>query len=53
MRLKREIRTYHVVDFIHAHEPGSKLKHVVAQRDNDELSVFGALLDITGNDRDL
>lgn len=39
-----------VVHLVHAHEPRRELKHVVAQRDDDELRVLGALLDIVGHD---
>jgi hypothetical protein len=42
-----------MIDFVHAHQPRRELKHVVAQRDDDELGVLGALLDVVGNDRDL
>ena len=40
----------HVVDLVHAHEAGGKLKHVVAQGDDDKLGVLGALFDVVGHD---
>ncbi|KAI6756206.1 hypothetical protein HG530_011942 [Fusarium avenaceum] len=42
-----------MIDLVHANQPRRELKHVVAQRDDDELGVLGALLDVVGNDRDL
>jgi hypothetical protein len=42
-----------VVDLIHADQPRSELEHVIAQRNDDELRILGALLDISSNDRDL
>lgn len=45
--------TYHVVDLVHANKTRRKLKHVVAQRDDNELSVLRALLDVARNDRHL
>lgn len=42
-----------MVHLIYTHEPARKLKHVIAQGDDDELSVLGALLDVGGHDRDL
>lgn len=43
----------HMIDLVHAHQPRRKLKHVVAQRDDDELGVLGTLLDVVCDDRDL
>lgn len=40
----------HVVDLVHAHEASGELKHVVAQGDDDELGVLGALFDVVGHD---
>lgn len=40
----------HVVDLVHADEAGGELKHVVAQGDDDELGVLGALFDVVGHD---
>jgi hypothetical protein len=42
-----------MVHLIHTHEPARKLKHVIAQGDDDELGVLGAFLDVGGYDRDL
>jgi len=42
-----------MVDFIHAHEPGGQLEHIVSEGDDDKLSILGALFDITCYDRDL
>ncbi len=39
-----------MVHLIHTHQSRGKLKHVVAQRDDDELRVFGALFDVGGYD---
>lgn len=43
----------HMVDLVDAHEPLSEFEHVVAKRDDDELRVFGAFLDISCHDRHL
>lgn len=43
----------HVVDLVDADEAGRELKHVVAQRDDDELRVLGAFFDVVGHDGDL
>ena len=40
----------HLVD---PHQPFRKLKHVVSQRDHDELRVLGAFFDVAGYDRHL
>ncbi len=42
-----------MVDLVYTNQSGGELKHVVAQRDHDELGVLGALLDIACNDGDL
>lgn len=42
-----------MVDLVHANEARRELKHVVAQGNDNELGVLGALLDVIGNDRDL
>jgi hypothetical protein len=46
-------QTYHVIDLVHADQPRRKLEHVVAQRNDDELGVLGALLDVSSDDRNL
>jgi hypothetical protein len=43
----------HVVDLVHADQAGCQLEHVVAQGDDDELGVLGALLDVVCDDGDL
>lgn len=43
----------HVVDLVHADQPGRQLEHVVSEGDDDELGVLGALLDVVGDDGDL
>ncbi len=43
----------HVVHLVHTHQPGRELKHVVAERDDDELGIFGPFLDVVGHDGDL
>ena len=43
----------HLVDLVDTDEAVGKLKHVVAERDDDELGVLGALLDIVCHDGDL
>lgn len=43
----------HMVDLVHAHQSSCQLKHVVAQRDDDELRVLSPLLDVICYDRDL
>ena len=42
-----------MVDFVDTDETGSKLEHVVAQGDDDELGVLCALFDVGGYNRDL
>lgn len=49
----QNLTTHHMIDFVHADQPRGKLEHVVAQRDDDELSVLGALFDVSGDNRDL
>jgi hypothetical protein len=43
----------HVVDLVHADEACCELKHIVAQRNDNELGVLGTLLDIIRNNGDL
>ncbi|KZF21894.1 hypothetical protein L228DRAFT_162366 [Xylona heveae TC161] len=43
----------HVINFIHADEARRELEHVVAERNDDELGVFGAFFDVTCHDGDL
>lgn len=40
----------HMVDFVDADQPLSKLKHIVSQADDNELCILGSFLDITSND---
>jgi hypothetical protein len=40
----------HVVNFVDADETLGKLKHVVAQRDDNKLRVFRPLFDVSGYD---
>lgn len=42
-----------MVDLVHADQPRSEFEHVVAQGDDDELRVLGALLDISSDNGDL
>ena len=42
-----------MVNLVHAYEPRGQLKHVVSERNDDELGVLGALLDVIRHDRDL
>lgn len=42
-----------MVDLVHSHKSRRELKHVVSERDDNELGVLGTLLDVVGNDRDL
>jgi hypothetical protein len=49
----KDVTTYHVVNFVHANKTCRKFEHVVAQRDDNELCVLSALLDIARNNRDL
>lgn len=39
-----------MIHFVHAHEPAGKLKHVVAEGDDDELCVLSAFFDVRGYD---
>lgn len=43
----------HMVDLVDTNKAGCQLEHVVAERDDDELGVLGALLDVVGHDGDL
>lgn len=40
----------HMVDLVHSHKSRRELKHVVSERDDNELGVLGTLLDVVGND---
>lgn len=42
-----------MIDLVDTDQPLRQLEHVVAQRDDDELGVLGALFDVGGDDRDL
>ena len=42
-----------MIYLIDSHQARGKLKHVVAERNDDELGVFGALFDVGGYDGDL
>ena len=42
-----------MIDFIDAYEARSEFEHVVTERNDDELRVFGALFDVGGYDGDL
>lgn len=43
----------HMIDLVHAHQPRRELEHVIPQRDNDELGVLGAFLDVARHNRHL
>lgn len=43
----------HVVDLVYTDQARGKLEHVVTKRNNDELSVLRALLDVVSHDRNL
>lgn len=42
-----------MINLVYADETRGKLEHVIAQRDDNELGVFGALLYVTRNDGNL
>jgi hypothetical protein len=42
-----------VLCLVDADQAIGHLKHVVAQRNNNELRVLGAFLDVVGDDRDV
>lgn len=37
----------HVINLVHSDQSRSELKHVVTQRDDDELGILGSFLDVT------
>lgn len=43
----------HMVDLVNTHQPRRQLKHVVAQRDDNELGIARALLDVGSDNGDL
>jgi hypothetical protein len=47
------VKTYHVIDLVYTDQSRSKLEHIVAQRNNDELGVLGALFDVSSDDGNL
>lgn len=42
-----------MIDLVDPDQPLRKLKHVIAQRDDDELGILGTFFDVGGYDRDL
>ena len=42
-----------MIDFIHADQPSCELKHVVTQRNDNELSVLGPFGNIRGDNGNL
>lgn len=42
-----------MIDLVYAHQPRGQLKHIVSQRYDDELRIFGSLFDIASDDGDL
>ena len=43
----------HMVNLVHTHKSRRQLKHIISERDNDELGVLGAFFNVRGYDRDL
>ena len=42
-----------MINLIHPHQSRRQLKHVIPQRNNDELGVFRAFFNVRGYDGDL
>lgn len=43
----------HMIDLVNANQPLRQFKHVIPQRNDDELSILRALFDVSRNDRHL
>ena len=42
-----------MIDLVYTDQSSCKFEHVIAKRNDDELSVLSALLDVTGDNADV